>query len=273
MPCPARLARVSQPFDAPVSPGSDPTSIAALVRAGVLDAELAGLLWVLVDGGLSYLVAGPAGTDRTSVRDALLELAPAGAIPLPVARDDPDLAIETGDGDHAVPRSVLVAPDLVPEHADDRLALDPGSARLVVRATTRGSTLAATIPAASLAEVLEVLEAAPMSIERDELSHLGLVLVIGPDDPEERSVVRVTAVHWIRPLVRDAHGHLQRLGPAILATWDPSRRRWEHFAWGVLPELAMRIARPAGETSLDADARADRIRALVGRDPATSPGA
>jgi hypothetical protein len=270
---PARLAGVTQPFDPPVSRGGDPSSIVALVRAGTLDAELAGLLWTLVDGGLSFLVAGPVGTARVAIRDALLELVPAGVTLRPVTSGDAEPAIASGDGDPAGSGALLVAPDLVPERAGDRLALDPGSARLVVRATTRGWTLAATIPGASLAEVIEVLEAEPVGLERDELSYLGVVLVTHPDGAGQGSADRVTAVHWIRPLVRDAHGHLQRLGPAVLATWDPSKGRWEHFAWGVLPELAMRLGRSVSETSLAADARADRVSALVGRDRATSPDA
>jgi len=48
---------------------------------------------------------------------------------------------------------------------------------------------------------------------------------------------------------------VQRLGPAVLATWDPAGDRLEHFGWGVVPELAMRVGRRAGDFELEADAR------------------
>ena len=41
--------------------------------------------------------------------------------------------------------------------------------------------------------------------------------------------------HYVRPLARDAHGHSQRLDPAVLATWD---ERLE-------PVRALRLGRPA----------------------------
>ena len=34
----------------------------------------------------------------------------------------------------------------------------------------------------------------------------------------------VVAAHYVRPIARDVHGHVQRLGPAVLSTWDPARR-------------------------------------------------
>jgi hypothetical protein len=61
--------------------------------------------------------------------------------------------------------------------------------------------------------------------------------------------------------VRDAHGHVQRLGPAVLATWEPRDGAWEHFAWGVLPELALRLGRSASDLEREAAARAERLGA------------
>jgi hypothetical protein len=52
---------------------------------------------------------------------------------------------------------------------------------------------------------------------------------------------RVLAAHYVRPVARDQHGHVQRLPPAVLATWNMAADSFDHFAWGVLPELAERI--------------------------------
>ena len=75
----------------------------------------------------------------------------------------------------------------------------------------------------------------PVRLTDDELSHLGVVLILRRLDDGRR---RVVAAHYVRPVARDAHGHLQRLGPAVLATWDPTTDAFEHFGWGVTPELA-----------------------------------
>jgi hypothetical protein len=96
----------------------------------------------------------------------------------------------------------------------------------------------------------------------DELgARVAIVVVLGIDAPED--AWRVTAAHLLRPPLRDGHGHLQRQGPAVLATWDPALRRFEHFAWAVLPELAALIDRRAGDLEADINARTDLLAGLV----------
>ncbi len=54
-----------------------PLGVSRLVAAGTLDAELAALLWILVEGGLPVLVCGSAAeTDLASIAAALTEAAP-----------------------------------------------------------------------------------------------------------------------------------------------------------------------------------------------------
>jgi hypothetical protein len=126
------------------------------------------------------------------------------------------------------------------------------AARIAVRAASIGYGLAATIHADSLDEVFDELRRPPVSLTEDELSHLGAVLVLRRPDGSRR---RVVAAHYVRPVSRDVHGHVQRLGPAVLATWDPAHDRLEHFGWGVVPELAVRVRRRPGDFELEADAR------------------
>jgi len=54
-----------------------PLGISRLVAAGTIDAELAALLWILVEGGVPVLVCGPeADTDLGSIAAGLTEAAP-----------------------------------------------------------------------------------------------------------------------------------------------------------------------------------------------------
>ncbi len=85
---------------------------------------------------------------------------------------------------------------------------------------------------------------------------------------------RVVAAHFVRPVARDVHGHLQRLGPAVLATWDPEMDEMEQFGWGVTPELARRVGLRAGDFEVEVGRRRDHL-ADPHRDrrdrPATGP--
>jgi hypothetical protein len=114
-----------------------------------------------------------------------------------------------------------------------------------------------------LGEVRERLGTGPLPLTQDQLTFLGCVLVLGEAPGARRGRLRVTAAHYVRPLARDAHGHPQRLDPAVLATWDDRLERYEHFAWGVLPEIAARLGRRAGDLEADLHHRRDDLAGLA----------
>ena len=103
----------------------------------------------------------------------------------------------------------------------------------------------------------------------DELSFLGCIVVIRRIDGQRH---RVVAAHYLRPTVRDAHGHTQRLGPAVLATWDATPDRFEDFGWGIMPELAFRLGVRSGDFEQDLDQRRELLTTLA-RDGVTGVGA
>ena len=86
------------------------------------------------------------------------------------------------------------------------------------------AALVAALPA-DLADVLAVLRG--QGLTDDEISFLGAVLVLEVDGEPGGGTGgppgRVVAAHRLRPVARDAGGHVQRLGPAVLAIWDPGR--------------------------------------------------
>jgi hypothetical protein len=221
---PCRLGVVTEP--------ATTNELRDLVRTGVLDAELGGLLSVLVAGGLPVLVAGGPASGRESVLRALRTLrrdeAGGPSVLELAARRDPD------------PRA---------------------TARRFVAAAAEGLPVSATIDARDLEDVFARLEAPPIGGTRDELSHIGLVLVLEHEAARAGAPSRVVAAHWVRPLARDAHGHVQRLGPAVLATWEPRTASWEHFAWGVIPELAIRLGRKAGDLEREVADQTGRLAA------------
>jgi hypothetical protein len=181
-----------------------PTNLATLVVERAVDPELAALAWLLVEGEVPLVVTGAASlAERSAVAGAVLSVDPGRPF-------------------------VLI-------DADDEA---PTLARL--SALLRGGlSVGLVIEGPDLQSVFDRLRVAPTSLPDDAIRRLGLVLVIG------RTVrgSRVTVAHYLRPTERDGQGHLQRRPPAVLATWDESTDSFEHFAWGIMPELADRVDR------------------------------
>lgn len=213
-------------------PGSStpsPPSLVELIERGVLDAELAALVWLLVEGGIPLVVATPPGRDSAGMQ--LLK----GVIAS--VRSDVDV------------------------EALGRLLGASGAMHLV-----RGRRAGGVLEAGSLEAVRRALAAGPLPLTEEQLSFLGTVLVLGPTESASiaaRGRLRVTAAHYVRPLARDAHGHAQLLPPAVLATWDARLGRYEQFAWGVLPEIAARLGRHTGDLERDLHHRRDDLAGLV----------
>lgn len=263
----------------PIPP--EPRSIAELIRTGTIDAELAATIWFLLESRVPLLVAGGArGIGKTTLLTALLDFVPPQLNVVELRGVDetfdwlpqaselgwPGTALQRVTGPPLRPvTGPPIRPDntimLAAELSDHMPAYTWGdAARLVVRAAAIGYGLAATIHGDSLEDVFEELRAKLVGLTDDELSRLGVVLVLRQDGRGNRHVV---AAHYVRPVVRDLHGHVQRLGPAVLATWDPTRGSFEHFGWGVIPELAMRVGRRAGDFEIETEARRTFLDGLV----------
>ena len=255
----------------PVPP--EPRSITELIRSGTLDAELAATIWLLIEGRVPVIVAGDGrGVGKSTLLAAILDFLPPGlrVVELRGLDETFDWLPQASElGWPGVPAHPMAGPPIRPddtvllaaELSDHTPAYTWGeAARLVVRAATIGYGLGATIHGDSLDDVFAQLRCNPVRLTDDELSRLGVVLVLRIVGGRRR----VVAAHFVRPVVRDVHGHLQRLGPAVLATWDPAADAFEHFGWGVTPELAMRVGRKPGDFEVDQAARREFLDALVG---------
>lgn len=238
-------------------------SLPSLVAARVLDVQLAALVWLLLEDGVPVLVAAGETTGGDEVIDAFAAALPADRRPAPAASAGAvALSAQTPAPVPAAGNRLVRVPG--------RLALSTpaGTLRSSLSATTGRTGMAAVIDATDLAAVLAVLRGQGLS--DDEISFLGVVLVqevrseptVGGSPP-----ARVIAAHYLRPVARDAGGHVQRLGPAVLATWDPARAVYDHFAWGIYPELAARTRRRAGDLEREQEERMERLQSAAAHDP------
>jgi hypothetical protein len=224
---------------------AEPPSIVDLVARGTLDADLAALVWLLVEGSVPLVVIAPRS-----------RLGAAAQLLLGVLE-----SIRPGS--------------ITPE-------LEQPLGATAVRRLLRGRLPGGVIAGESLDEVYRTLKAPPLPVSDEELTFLGCVLVLGetesaaararpsaepgsnpPANAASGGRLRVVAAHYVRPLARDAHGHAQRLGPAVLATWNADRGHYEHFDWAILPEIASRLGRRAGDLELDLHHRRDDLAGLV----------
>ena len=280
--------------DASPSPGRwafrplppEPRSVVELIRAGTLDAQLAATLWLLIEARVPIVVAAEGGTGRASPRSwgrCSTSCRPASGRWSFRCRRDLRLAAPGGRARlvrtagrwpaHAIhpraPEALPGSPPIQPattvlvaaELSDHLPSYTWGAeARLAVRAVSVGYGLATTIHADSLEDVFASLERPPVLLREDELSRLGVVVLLRALADGRR---RVVAAHYVRPTARDVHGHVQRLGPAVLATWDPARDAFEHFGWGITPELAERVGRRPGDFEVEEALRRDLLAALA----------
>ena len=251
----------------------EPRSVVELIEAGVLDAELVAQLWLLIEARVPLIVAAQdQHVGKSTTLGALLDFLPPEVRVVELAGEDETFDWLPQASELGWPGTAHPAPDADPvrPHTTVLLALELSDhtpaytwgerARIAVRAASIGYGLAATIHADSLDDVFDALRRPPVSLTDDELSHLGVVLVLRHLDDGRR---RVVAAHYVRPVARDVHGHLQRLGPAVLATWDPETDTFEHFGWGVTPELALRVGRHAGDFEIEVGRRREHLDRLV----------
>ncbi|CAN5835985.1 hypothetical protein BH24CHL6_BH24CHL6_15560 [soil metagenome] len=114
----------------------------------------------------------------------------------------------------------------------------------------------------SLEAVFRHFSAAPLSLDPDQLRSLGLVLILRQAGGGKGR--RLVAAHYIRPVERDAAGHLQRRPPALLAAHDSAQDRLEHFSWALTAELADRLSMGVAAFEAAYEQRSQLLTGLVG---------
>jgi hypothetical protein len=252
-------------------------SIVELIAEGVLDAELAALAWLLIEERLPIVVGALArGVGKTTLLEALLDFLPSSVRRIDLAGAAEDFAwlpeataLGWQPGDTTAATTPEVAPAtafLVAAELSEHLPFYTwgAAARTLVRAASIGYGIGATIHADRLEDIHGELQGRPIGLTDDELSYLGLVMIVRAwREPDETVVRRVVAAHYARPVGRDEQGHVQRLPPAVIAARDVRTDALEHFAWGVMPELAIRLGRKAGDLERDQAERAALLTGLV----------
>ena len=221
----------------------------------------------LVEAGVPLLVAGTPGTGRATLRDAVATFLPADSTRTVLRGDDEDFewlpeAVELGwhrDRPARPARARGSSSGLTVMVADLRRP-----ARRHLAASGRGSRsgrsslgygMLATVRGDRLEDVFERLGGPPVDGVRGR--------AVAPRAGPRRSAT--TGAGSRRPTTSGrspatSTATSSGCAPAVLATWDEAKRRFEHFAWGIGDELADRV----GLTPLELRARAGPARRDAG---------
>ena len=257
-----------------------------LIRAGTLDAELAATLWVLIEGRVPLVVAAeasgvgqvhaargparlpPAGRPRRSSwpartrRSTGCRRRPSSAGPA-VAPGAPPLPRDATASSRSVPTTPSCS---IPELSDHLPSYTWGDeARLAIRAASIGYGLAATIHADSLDDVFEALRRPPVRLDDDELSRLGVVLVLRRRRRRAASRRR-GALRPARPPATCTATSSASARPC----WRPGIPRptpSSTSAGGSSPSWRSRVGVHAGDLELDVDRRRDYLAGLADAGP------
>ncbi len=193
-------------------------SVTQLLRDRLMDADLAALVWLFLEARLPFIVAAAGRrVGKSTVLEAMLDFLPPGTRRIDLGGEFESLAWLPEAGQLGgwspeiggpVPadavtfrnQGISVSPSsayLVAAELSDHLPIYTwgARARTLLRATTIGYGVGATIHADRLEEVHAALKSPRVGLSDDELSFLGVVLVLRPTKIGRR----VVAAHYARP--------------------------------------------------------------------------
>ncbi len=146
--------------------------------------------------------------------------------------------------EHGVPLLIASADRISAERARKAFSDQVRSAQ-----PSRDALAGGVVLGASLEDVLRVLGGGKEI--SDDTRDLGVVLILRDG--------RVQIAHYVRPIERDAAGHLQRRPPAVLAAREATSGVMDHFYWALTEELATRAGMTRHELEDEHQAGSSRL--------------
>ncbi len=212
-----------------------PLSIAQIIALGSVDAETAGLAWMLLEHGASLTVAGPTdpqpGVGKTTTLNALLQFLPEGTA----------LAYMSGMYENfAFTRTPAINPattyalcnevsDHLPIYMWGRIA------RRYLSLPAQGYHIATSVHADTINDVLTMYQR-DLHLTPADIRRLGLIInigLVGRSYPIRR---RWFSTHFIQPTVDSAQS--ADIVPIPLSLWNSFDDTFEHVDASTLAELS-----------------------------------
>lgn len=211
-----------------------PLSIAKLVALGSVDAQTAALVWLLLERGVSFTIAGPTdpkpGVGKTTVLNALFQFLPEGSALAYTSGMYEDFAFTTvADID---PANTYVLSNEISDHQP--FYMWGRVARRYLLLTAEGYRIATSVHADTIADVIYMYHH-ELRLSAEAVRRLGLVIHIGMVGPAEAPLRRWFTTHFFQP-----ESDPRRPGtivPVPLSTWNESDDTFTLAEEAVLSEV------------------------------------
>ena len=239
-----------------------PLSIARLIGVGSVDAQTAALVWLLLDRGSSFTIAGPTdptpGVGKTTVLNALLQFLPGEATLAYTSGIYEDFAFTRLP--QGVPTSTYVLCNEISDHQP--FYMWGRVARQYLLLASQGYRIGTTVHADTIDDVMYLFHH-ELRLSSQALCRLGLVIHIGLVGEAPAAQRRWLSVHFLQPAL--LAGNPGALIPTRLSRWDERTDTFILAGQSVMEGLATWAAM-AGEAFAAALAlRVDCLHALSSR--------
>lgn len=237
-----------------------PLSLAQLISLRSIDAETAALIWLLLERGASFTIAGPTdpkpGVGKTTVLNALLQYLPSQAKLAYTSGIYEDFAF-TGLPD-SDPATTYVLCNEISDHQP--FYMWGRVARQYLMLPSQGYHIGTTVHADTIDDVIYMFHH-ELRLSTEAIRCLGLVVNIGLVGQEPAVQRRWLSVHFLRPGV-----DLRRPGaiiPIPLSLWNEHDDTFVHAEQSSLDELAEWASMPQQEFASALKQRFDCLQELA----------
>lgn len=211
-----------------------PLSVAQLVALGSVDAETAGLIWLLLECGASLTVAGPTdpqpGVGKTTTLNALLQFLPEGTALVYMSGMYENFAFtRIPDLD---PKTTCALCNEVSDHLP--IYMWGRIARRYLTLPAKGFRIATSVHADTIDDVL-YMYSQDLHLAPDDIRRLGLIInigLVGRTYPPRR---RWFSTHFVPPVADPKHPDVV---PTPISLWNEYDDTFEHADSATLNELA-----------------------------------
>lgn len=212
-----------------------PLSMARLISLGSVDAETAALIWLLLERGASFTIAGPTdpkpGVGKTTVLNALLQFLPSEAKLAYTSGIYEDFAFtRLPDSD---PATTYVLCNEISDHQP--FYMWGRVARQYLMLPSQGYHIATTVHADTIDDAIYMFHR-ELRLSSEAIRCLGLVVNIGLVGQEPAVQRRWLSVHFLRPRVDPRRPNA--IIPIPLSLWNEYDDTFVHSEQSSLDELA-----------------------------------
>lgn len=237
-----------------------PLSMAQLIKLGSVDAETAALVWLLIERGASFTIAGPTdprpGAGKTTVLNAVFQFLPQDATLAYTVGCYEDFAFTHQPG--IDPANTYVLCNEISDHQP--FYMWGRVARRFLMLPAQGYHIATSVHADSVDDVIYLYQH-ELRLSAEAIRRLGLIVNIGLIGEGAAQLRRWLSVCFLQPKPDPEHPYT--LAPLPLTLWNEQEDSFEHFYQAKLDELAEWAGLAPALFAASVQARTDCLQMLV----------